>query len=292
MREARLTEYAIDTHHHVGELSLGIGDDVTGRDDTSIRPVEIHEQMLDSFGFTAACVLPGFQYDRTDGIANTRRVNDAIAAYRDSKPTRFPVALGTLEPLHTFDTCRDEADRLIDDLNIDGLAWHTRYQGVFLSDRRMHTLVDLAVERGLPCFVHLFAESNMEAPWSLLELASAHPEATIVALDGFSGSTQTRYLMDIAERCPNVLFDTAICFPLTRPLDTFVETFGSDRLLFGTDSYARPVLYNTPSVLHELMASDMPQDDLENIMWRNFVRLFPQALTRMNLTIGADETSA
>ncbi|MFM1722060.1 amidohydrolase family protein [Rhodococcus sp. PAM 2766] len=292
MRESRLTKYAIDTHHHVGELSLGIGDDVTGRDDTSIRPVEIHEQMLDSFGFTAACVLPGFQYDRTDGIANTRRVNDAIAAYRDSKPTRFPVALGTLEPLHTFDTCRDEADRLIDDLNIDGLAWHTRYQGVFLSDRRMHTLVDLAVERGLPCFVHLFAESNMEAPWSLLELARAHPEATIVALDGFSGSTQTRYLMDIAERCPNVLFDTAICFPLTRPLDTFVETFGSERLLFGTDSYARPVLYNTPSVLHELMASDMPQDDLENIMWRNFVRLFPQALTRMNLTIGADETTA
>lgn len=292
MREARLTEYAIDTHHHVGELSLGIGDDVTGRGDTSIRPVEIHEQMLDSFGFTAACVLPGFQYDRTDGIANTRRVNDAIAAYRDSKPNRFPVALGTLEPLHTFDTCRDEADRLIDDQNIDGLAWHTRYQGVFLSDRRMHTLVDLAVERGLPCFVHLFAESNMEAPWSLLELARAHPEATIVALDGFSGSTQTRYLMDIAERCPNVLFDTAICFPLTRPLDTFVETFGSERLLFGTDSYARPVLYNTPSVLHELMASDMPQDDLENIMWRNFVRLFPQALTRMNLTIGADETTA
>ncbi|ORJ97457.1 amidohydrolase [Prescottella equi] len=292
MRESRWTEYAIDTHHHVGELSLGIGDDVTGRDGTSIRPVEIHEQMLDSFGFTAACVLPGFQYDRTDGIANTRRVNDAIAAYRDSKPTRFPVALGTLEPLHTLDTCRDEADRLIDDLNIDGLAWHTRYQGVFLSDRRMHTFVDLAVERGLPCFVHLFAESNMEAPWSLLELARAHPEATIVALDGFSGSTQTRYLMDIAERCPNVLFDTAICFPLTRPLDTFVETFGSERLLFGTDSYARPVLYNTPSVLHELMASDMPQDDLENIMWRNFVRLFPQALTRMNLTIGADETSA
>lgn len=292
MREIRSTDYVIDTHHHVGELSLGLANEEVGGDGARIRPVELHEEMLDSFGFTAACVIPGFQYDRTEGIASTRAVNDAIAAYRDSKPTRFPVALGTLEPLHTLEACRDEADRLVDELGIDGLAWHTRYQGVFLSDPRMHAFVDLAVERGLPCFVHLFAESNMEAPWSLLDLARGHPEATIVALDGFSGSTQARYLMDIAERCPNVLFDTAICFPLMRPLDVFVETFGSERLLFGTDSYARPVLYNTPSVLHELLASDMPQDDLENIMWRNFVRLFPQALTRMNLAMSADETLA
>ena len=292
MREPRTTTHIIDTHHHVGELSLGIGDDGTGTNGTAIRPVEQHARMLDDFGFTAACVIPGFQYDRTNGIADTRRVNDGIAAYRDSRPSRFPIALGTLEPLHNFSACRAEADRLVDELRIDGLAWHTRYQGVFLSDRRMHALVDLATERGLPCFVHLFAESGMEAPWSLLDLARAHPEATIVALDGFSGSTQTRYLMDIAERCPNVLFDTAICFPLMRPLDTFVETFGSERLLFGTDSYAHPVLYNTPSVLHELQASPMPQDDLENILWRNVTRLFPQIVTRLGLAIESDATTS
>jgi predicted TIM-barrel fold metal-dependent hydrolase len=285
MREPRTTLHTIDTHHHVGELALGIGDDGAGGDGTEIRPVQIHADMLDSFGFTAACVIPGFQYDRTEGIADTRRVNDGIAAYRDSMPSRFPVALGTLEPLHSVQACRDEADRLVGELQIDGLAWHTRYQGVFLSDRRMQALVDLATEHGLPCYVHLFAESGMEEPWSLLDLARAHPEATIVALDGFSGSTQIRYLMDIAERCPNVLFDTAIAFPLMRPLDTFVETFGSERLLLGTDSYARPVLYNTPSVLHELRASEMPQADLENIMWRNFLRLFPQATSRLGLAI-------
>ena len=149
----------------------------------------------------------------------------------------------------------------------------------------MHALVDPATERGLPCYVHLFAESGMEEAWSLLDIARAHPDATIVALDGFSGSTQTRYLIDVAERCPNVLFDTAIAFPLMRPLDAFVEAFGSERLLFGTDSYARPVLYNTPSVLHELRASEMAQDDLENILWRNFLRLFPQTENRLGLAI-------
>lgn len=277
MRTPRSTTHLIDTHHHVGELALGMGESTSAPDGTQIRPVEEHTDMLDSFGITAACVIPGFQYDRTDGIANTRSVNDAIVAYRNSRRDRFPVALGTVEPLHRESVCRDEVTRLVDELQIDGLAWHTRYQGAALSDRRMHVLVDLATERGLPCYVHLFSESGLEAPWSLLDLAMTHPEATIVALDGFSGATQIRYLMDIAERCSNVLFDTAICFPLLRPLDEFVTRFGSERLLFGTDSYAKPLLYNTPSVLHELQASDMPQGDLENIMWKNFLRVFPQA---------------
>lgn len=284
MNPSRKTAHIIDTHHHVGELALGMGEEGTTVDGASIRPVEVHAAMLDQFGLTAACVLPGFQYDRSEGIASTRALNDGIVAYRNSLPSRFPLALGTVEPLHRESLCRDEVARLVDECRIDGLAWHTRYQGVALSDRRMHVLIDLATEHGLPCYLHLFSESGLEAPWSLLDLANAHPDATLVALDGFSGATQIRYLFDIAERCPNVLFDTAICFPLLRPLDEFVGRFGSERLLFGTDSYAQPLLYNTPSVMHELLASDMPQDDLENIMWRNLLRVFPQAATRLTLT--------
>lgn len=284
MNTSRKTAHIIDTHHHVGELALGMGEEGTTVDGASIRPVEVHAAMLDQFGLTAACVLPGFQYDRSEGIASTRALNDGIVAYRNSLPSRFPLALGTVEPLHRESLCRDEVARLVDECRIDGLAWHTRYQGVALSDRRMHVLIDLATEHGLPCYLHLFSESGLEAPWSLLDLANAHPDATLVALDGFSGATQIRYLFDIAERCPNVLFDTAICFPLLRPLDEFVGRFGSERLLFGTDSYAQPLLYNTPSVMHELLASDMPQDDLENIMWRNLLRVFPQAATRLTLT--------
>ncbi|PYC99879.1 amidohydrolase [Microbacterium esteraromaticum] len=283
MNTPRGTKHIIDTHHHVGALALGMGEEKVAAGSMISRPIDVHTEMLDHFGLAAACVIPGFQYDRSDGISNTRALNDGIAAYRDWLPSRFPIALGTIEPLHRETLWREEADRLVDEVRIDGLAWHTRYQGVALSDRRMHALIDLATERGLPCYVHLFSESGLEAPWSLLDLAKAHPDATIVALDGFSGATQIRYLFDIAERCPNVLFDTAICFPLLRPLDEFVDRFGSERLLFGTDSYASPLVYNTPSVLHELQASAMPQEDLENIMWRNFLRVFPQAVARLNL---------
>ncbi|MEU6259740.1 amidohydrolase family protein [Streptomyces sp. NPDC047043] len=268
----------IDTHHHVGELALGVTGEGGGRSDQD--PAGTHRAMLARFGMAAACVLPGMQYERPHGIVNTRAVNDAIAAYRDADPRHFPVALGVVEPLHGLDLCRKEMARAAHELRLDGFVWHTRYQGVALSDRRMHALIDEATALGLPCYLHVFSESAVEAPWMLGELAKQHPDARLVALDGFSGATQIHYIMDLADRYEHLLFDTAVCFPLLRPLETFIARFGSERLLFGTDSYADPVTYNTPSVLNELLASELPQEDLDNVMWRNFERLFPQARAR------------
>lgn len=279
MLERREVARIIDTHHHVGQLALG---NETGSVESSVtRKADEHRAMLADFGITAAAVIPGFQYERTHGIADTRRVNDAIAGYRNADPRHFPVALGVLEPLHDLAANEEELDRLFGELSLDGVAWHTRYQGVAVSDRRMHQLIERVADRGRPCYVHMFSESGLESPWMLLELATAHPEATIVALDGFSSATHVRYMEDIAARCPNVLFDTAIAFPLMRPIDTFVQRFGSERLLFGTDSYAKPLLYNYPAILNELMYSPMPQADLEAIFGGNFLRVFPQAAARL-----------
>lgn len=265
----------VDTHHHVGTLAVGAAEE---RESAAIQcdPVETHHAMLDRFGMTACAVMPGLQYERPYGIVNTREVNDAIAAYQDRSP-RFLAALGTVEPLHGLALCREELDRMTGELGLDGVVWHTRYQGVAVSDWRMHALVDEATARGLPCYVHMFAESNLEAPWMFADLARNHPDATIVALDGFSASTQVQYVMDLADRFDNILFDTAVCFPLLRPLDAFVARFGSQRLMFGTDSYADPVSYHNPAVLTELLASDLAAEHLENIFWRTFCQVFPKA---------------
>ncbi|TMU98364.1 amidohydrolase family protein [Streptomyces sp. DASNCL29] len=271
----RTVRHVIDTHHHVGTLSIGATEEQAAAR-TPHDPVGTHHAMLDRFGMTACAVMPGLQYERPHGIVNTREVNDAIAAYRDRSP-RFLAALGTVEPLHGLALCREELDRMVGQLGLDGVVWHTRYQGVAVSDRRMHALIDEATARGLPCYVHMFAESNLEAPWMFADLARNHPEATIVALDGFSASTQIQYVMDLADRFDNILFDTAICFPLLRPLDAFVTRFGSERLMFGTDSYADPVSYNVPAVMEELLASAMDNEHLENIFWRTFCCLFPTA---------------
>jgi hypothetical protein len=265
----RSVEHVLDTHHHVGQLSIGDRDESK---DTG-PSIAKHEAMLDRFAMSGCVVMPGLQYERPHGIVNTRAVNDAIAEYVEQSP-RFVAALGTVEPLHGLALCRGELDRLAD-LGLAGVVWHTRFQGVATSDRRMHALIDEATARGFPCFVHMFGESNVEAPWMFAELARDHPEARIVILDGFSTATQVHYIMDLADRFDNLWFDTAICFPLLRPLDLFVQRFGSHRLLFGTDSYADPVSYNVPQVMVELLASDMAQEHLENIFWRNIVTLLP-----------------
>lgn len=284
----RSVRHVVDTHHHVGTLSIGAAEERSAAKEAR-DPVDTHHAMLDRFGMTACAVMPGLQYERPHGIVNTREVNDAIAAYRDRSP-RFLAALGTVEPLHGLALCREELDRMTSELGLDGVVWHTRYQGVAVSDRRMHDLVDEATARGLPCYVHMFAESNLEAPWMFADLARNHPEATIVALDGFSASTQIQYVVDLADRFTNILFDTAICFPLLRPLDAFVARFGSDRLLFGTDSYADPVSYNVPAVMEELLASDMDAEHLENIFWRTFCRVFPAAGKALDALDAPEET--
>lgn len=284
----RTVRYVVDTHHHVGTLSIGAAEERTATRKAR-EPVDAHHEMLDRFAMTACAVMPGLQYERPHGIVNTREINDGIAAYRDRSP-RFLAALGTVEPLHGIALCREELDRMTAELRLDGVVWHTRYQGVAVSDRRMHALVDEATDRGLPCYVHMFAESNLEAPWMFADLARNHPEATIVALDGFSASTQVQYVMDLADRFANILFDTAICFPLLRPLDAFVARFGSERLLFGTDSYADPVSYNVPAVMEELLASDMDAEHLENIFWRTFCRLFPAAGKTLDALDALEET--
>src|SRR5699024_4733839 len=108
-------------------------------------------------------VMPGLQYERPNGFQDTQALNNSIVAYRDSCSHRFPVALGTVELLHGRSRGRYEIERLVSELSIDGVVWHTRFQGVALSDPRMHDLVAHAASLNLPCFVHLFAESTLEA---------------------------------------------------------------------------------------------------------------------------------
>jgi len=281
----RTVQHVIDTHHHIGKLAVGAASEQVDTGTGHYDAVGTHHAMLDHFGMSGCAVMPALQYERPHGIVNTREINDAITLYRTGSP-RFLAALGTVEPLHGLDLCRAELDRMVHELHLDGVVWHTRYQGVAVSDHRMHALVDEATERGLPCYIHLFAESNLEAPWMLAELAKEHPHALLVALDGFSSSTQVYYVNDLADRFENIIFDTAVCFPLLRPLDAFVSRFGSERLLFGTDSYADPVSYNVPAVMEELLASNMDQQHLENIFWRNFIRLFPKAKDAIGDTSG------
>jgi predicted TIM-barrel fold metal-dependent hydrolase len=230
---------------------------------------------LDRFGLTAALVMPSLQYSRPRGFADTRAVNDGIARYRDRYRERFPLALGTVQPTDPTEMSVGEVVRIARELKLDGVVWHHRFQGTMLADKRMHPLLDACAEHGLPAFLHVVADSALEAPWLLEELCEAHPDVRFVALDAFSGMSRMRYVVQMAKRCRNVIFDTAMPMLVGRAFEEFVHALGSERLIFGSNLYL-PKSCVYPHVLREILdAPDLTAEDRRNILWNNAARLFP-----------------
>lgn len=270
-----MPDFAIfDAHQHVGDLAIGDPGQVRAgwnAEDDHARRV----QVLDKVGITAAAVLPSLQYLRPNGAADTRRINDLAAAYREQYRDRFPVAAGTVEPLHGEAIGVEEIRRIAEELHLNALVWHHRFQGTFINDPTMAPFLRAAARYGLPAYIHLFAESTMESPWGLEALCEQHPDVTFIALDAFSGTTQARFVTAIAKRQPNLLVETACVFPLGRLIEQFVAECGSERVLFGTDLYLNPPMYNHPHVLYEILeAPTLSEQDKRNIFYENARRLF------------------
>lgn len=271
-------ERVFDIHQHVGLLS--VSDRVEGGE-TSLdidKDYRRRIEIMDRFGVSKGAIMPALQYERPNGQADTRRINELMAEYKRRYADRFPIAIGTVEPLHGEELGLAELERMKHELHLDGVVWHHRFQGVFMADRRMRPFLRKAEELGMPAFVHLFAESTMEAPWGLEVLADAFPGVTFIAIDAFSGYTQTRYMLSLGKRYRNVLFETAALFPLGRLIEEFVEQLGSERIVYGSDLYLDPLMYNVPHVLEEIRAAAITPQDRENILWNNACRLFNRPL--------------
>jgi uncharacterized protein len=262
-----------DVHQHVGTVVISAEE--SGPADAVSSDADRRREIMHSFGITQAALAPSLQYERPDGWRDTVKLNDAVAAYARSAPADFPVAFGTTDLLSGAANGLAEIDRLAGELAVSGVMWHHRYQGMFLDDKRMHPLLDRAGERGLVVAVHLFADSTMEAPDALERLASAHPGLTLLTLDAFTAFAQIKALLPILERHQNIVLDTAGVFPLGRGVDQVVAAIGHERLVFGSDMYARPKMWNYPAGLLEVCTSEELNDaQREAILYGNAARLF------------------
>jgi len=150
--------------------------------------------------------MPSLSYSRPRGFADTAAINDSIARYRDEHSTRFPVGIGTVQPTDPTEMSVAEIARMANELKLDGVVWHHRFQGCHLNDKRMHPLLAACAAHKLVAFFHVLADSNMESPFLLDELYDAHPGVTFVALDPLTSLTQNRYIMRTAKRLPKSRF--------------------------------------------------------------------------------------
>ena len=257
-----------DVHHHVGRAFDALGgelaDDDAGADEFARIELADRLRIMDEGGVRQALVIPGHGYLRPRGLADTQRINDDIAAYRDRTPARFPVACGIVEPRdgpHAF----TEIDRAARDLGLVALSFHTRFQGVSLDSQWILRYLERMGEVGLLPIVHAMDDTPEEALWKLASVARRVPDLTILALDAFGGFEATRQCFHVAEIAPNIVFDTSLSYNFDF-IEDFVGRFGAGRVVFGTDLYSYPVGRRISHLLPQIVASALSRADKTAIL--------------------------
>jgi predicted TIM-barrel fold metal-dependent hydrolase len=258
-----------DIHHHLGSLSGGSLQEGEGWQD---RDYGNRVRIMQANGVTMSAILAATGYIQAEGIKDTMRCNDTVAAYRKRDPKLFPVACGTVEPLHGARSL-DELDRIKHELHLEGVVWHNRFQGVAIDHHLMRPLLKKLSELGLVPLIHTNAESNMEAVWRLERLALEFPQLTFVAMDALTTNVNSQLVLDIARRTPNILFDTAHVRSSSY-IRQFVEIVGSHRLVFGSLFYSYPASYERCATLEEVKTAKISDKDMANILSLNAKRLF------------------
>jgi predicted TIM-barrel fold metal-dependent hydrolase len=264
-----------DVHHHVGRAFDALGGSLITEpvDAEEFARVELADRLriMDAGGVRQALVIPGHGYLRPDGIADTRRVNDEIAAYRDRMPDRFPVACGIVEPRDGA-AAFAEIDRVADELGLVALSFHTRFQGVSLDSRWIVQYLARMAERGLVPILHAMDDTPEESLWKLATVARELPDLTILALDAFGGYEATRQCFFVAEVAPNIVFDTSLSYNFDF-IEDFARRFGADRVVFGTDLYSFPVGRRISHLLTQIEVCALPDADKAAILGGNARRL-------------------
>jgi predicted TIM-barrel fold metal-dependent hydrolase len=258
-----------DVHHHLGALSGGsLQEGADWEEGDYANRVRIMEEN----GIHRAVILAATGYIQADGIKDTMRCNDVVAAYRKRDPRRFPVACGIVEPLHGTRSL-GELERIKHELGLQGVVWHHRFQGLAVDHQLMRPLLKKVSELGLVPVIHTNAESNLEAVWRLERWAREFPDLTFLSLDALTTNANSQLVLDIARRTGNILFDTAHVRGAAY-VRNFVESVGSHRLLFGSLFYSQPPSYEHCASLAEVKAAKIGESDLANILALNARRLF------------------
>jgi predicted TIM-barrel fold metal-dependent hydrolase len=269
----------LDTHQHHGLLAHSgdadaIGDVLgEGRPEEDWLEVEVASRLasMARMGIARTVLLPGNQYLRPRGVPDTQEVNDGIRRYLDRDPEHFAYGTAIAEPLYGK-VGMEEIRRARHELGMIGIAYHPRFQGVGANDPWMQRHLGLLEELGMIPFVHAHGDSTLEAPLLVGKLAEAHPDQTIVVLDGFTGYHHGVECVALAERHPNLVFDTAMAYNVSA-LTQFIGAVGHDRLLFGSDIYSYPMTFTTSVTPAVMDAAGWPLGAVEAVLGGNLQRI-------------------
>ncbi|HYW51059.1 MAG TPA: amidohydrolase family protein [Gemmatimonadaceae bacterium] len=144
-------------------------------------------------------------------------------------------------------------------------------------DALVDAIADEAGRRGLPVLHHVWQHrqrewGNQEASDAveLVRLAARHPGTNFI-LAHIGGGGDWAHSIDVLRDAPNVFPDTSGSGVDRGMLDAYLTALGAPRLLWAADL----TICTGLAKLQALQVIGMPQDDLDDICWRNATRIFP-----------------
>jgi predicted TIM-barrel fold metal-dependent hydrolase len=263
----------LDVHHHIGSAVGSLG--WSGRNETP-PSLEVERQgrleVMNAGGVRQAIIQPAHNYLRPNGIADTRKINDEVASYRDAQPDRFPVALGVVQP-QDGPLALEEIDRMSVELGLAGVSFHTLLQGVSVDSAFVHMTMERLGERGMLPFVHAVTSNPLEALWRVGAVARSFPDLQILVVDALSDFASTIECFTVADQAPNLIFDTTFAIDIDI-IEDFVARFGASRLTFGTDQYSPGGLLGrrVNPILPRIVASQVLSDTDKELILAGNVR--------------------
>ncbi|MEE9285851.1 MAG: amidohydrolase family protein [Dehalococcoidia bacterium] len=267
----------LDAHQHLGIIADFVKGG-EGRSDENPEELEYRTRVeaMDRSEIHRAVIGPSYQYLMPEGVADTRRLNDRLAAFRDRDPERFPFAVGAIEP-RQGEAALEEVRRVRQELGMVGVMWHNRLQGCYVDSPWMHRCTREAVDVGLVPFVHSHHGSLLESPWRVERLAQEFPDTTFVVIDGLAGYEETELFYDIVRRRENLVFDTGMWSGGIGKVNTAARVLGVDRLVFGSGLYSHPMGFRRTQTVEAVRESRLTEDEQAQVLALNLYRILGKA---------------
>ena len=219
----------------------------------------------------AAILSPPPYYKLTNGLEDTRRLNDMMAALVAEGGDNAVAACGTVEP-HHGDAALPEIDRMARELGLKGVVWRHRAQGIYADHPVMYRFVARALDNGLVPMMHATLSTN-ETLWRYKKMADRFAGHAIIVLGALYEWDQKLEVLAEPEAAPNLIYDTA---QVTAPsiIEEMVEILGEHRLVFGTGFEYRAApqaLADSARAIEQAKLSDVAR---QKVMAGNAAALF------------------
>lgn len=241
------TRYIIDTHSHTGPYFFHMGSD----------DVRENLRMCEHWGITRQIVSAsrGVFHDAVAGneqMARDLEGNENLRGY-------------AVINQRNLDMAEKEMDRWLQPGSpFVGVKVHTHYPHTTMSSPQLRDAFALFAQRRTVMLIHTWGTDVVDLARAVKDLDG------LQVIAGHMGADRWDLAAEVANDTPNLWIEPSCSVALAGQMRHVMTHGPTDRVLLGTDS----TLLDPAVAYGQIAAADLPQDQLEDVLWRNAVRLF------------------